>query len=84
MCSERRVLLSDYSETACFYADSVSKFTELVGGAIGSDVDLLRRNCRSAWDAVERARLALFRHEANHGCDRPDFSQAAATASSPR
>ena len=81
MCSERRVLLSDYSEAAGSYADSVRNMTELVGLGLTSEVDLLRRNCRSAWEIAERARLALSRHEANHGCDRPDFVAATAGAS---
>ncbi len=80
MCSERCNLLSEYSETARVYADSVHKMTELIGLGLSSEIDLLRRSCRSAWDAAERARLALSRHEANHGCDRPDFAEAAAVA----
>lgn len=84
MCSERRILLSEYSETTRAYADSVRKFTDLAGLALGSDADLLRRNCRSTWEAAERARLALSRHEVKHGCDRPDFAGAAAAAASSR
>lgn len=80
MCSERRALLSDYSETARVYADSVRKMTELLGLSLGSEVDLLRRNCRSSWEAAERSRLALSRHEANHGCDRSDFAETAVAA----
>jgi hypothetical protein len=84
MCSERRTLLSDYSEAAEAYADCVRKFTDLVGLGLRTEVDVLRRSCRSAWEAAERSRLALYRHETNHGCDRPDFAEAAAAAATAR
>lgn len=74
------MLLSVYSETARAYADSVHEMTELVALGLFAEVDVVRRGCRSAWDAAERARLALSRHEVNHGCDRPDFAEAAAAA----
>ena len=80
LCAERRLFLSDYQETARVYADSVRKMTDLVDLGIESEIALLRRACRSAWDAAEKARLALHRHEANHGCDRPDFVGAAGVA----
>jgi hypothetical protein len=78
LCPERLRLVTDYRETTRAYADSVRKMTDLVGLGIESEVDLLRRTCRVAWDATEQARLALFRHEANHGCDRTDFASSAA------
>lgn len=84
MCSERQVLLSSYSSAARSYADSVCKMTELVDLGLASKVEVLRRACRSAWDVAESARLALSRHEANHGCDRSDFAEAAAAAASAR
>lgn len=84
MCSERHLLLSDYSKAAEAYAVSVRRFTDLVGLGLSSEVDVVRRTCRSSWDAAERARLALHRHEANHGCDRPDFAEAAAAAAAAR
>ena len=84
MCSERCVLLSGYSEAAGSYADSVSKMTDYAGLGIESEFNVLRRACRSAWEAAEGARLALYRHEANHGCDRSDFAEAAASAASAR
>jgi hypothetical protein len=77
LCTERRTLLSDYQVTTRVYADSVRKMTDLVDLGIESEVNLLRRACRIAWDATERARLALYRHEANHGCDRHGFSSSA-------
>jgi len=80
LCAERRILLSNYQQTARVYADSVRKMTDLVDLGIESEVALLRRVCRSAWDAAEQARLALHRHETNHGCDRPDLVPVAAAA----
>jgi hypothetical protein len=83
MCQERFRLVADYRETTRVYADSVRKMTDLVGLGIESEVDLLRRSCRMAWDAAEKARLALFRHEANHSCHRGDFHASAAAAGAP-
>jgi hypothetical protein len=74
MCQERIHLVSEYRETTRTYADFVRKMTDLVGLGIESEVDLLRRSCRVAWEAAEKARVSLYRHEANHGCDRKDFS----------
>jgi len=74
MCQERIRLVTEYRETTRTYADFVRKMTDLVGLGIESEVDLLRRSCRMAWEAAEKSRLSLYRHEANHGCDRRDFS----------
>lgn len=46
---------------------------ELLGEGVEWELDSLRRACRSAWEAAEKARLALSRHESNHFCDRTDF-----------
>jgi predicted metalloprotease with PDZ domain len=83
MCQERIRLVSDYRETTRTYADFVRKMTDLVGLGIESEVDLLRRSCRLSWEAAEKARLALFRHEVNHSCNRSDFRASAAIAGSP-
>jgi hypothetical protein len=83
MCQERIRLVADYRETTRAYADIVRKMTELVGLGIESEVDLLRRSCRWSWDAAEKARLALFRHEADHSCNRADFRAAAPAAGPP-
>jgi hypothetical protein len=82
LCVERQNLLSELGETTRVYADSVRKMTDLLGMGIEFEVSQLRRTCRTAWDAVERARLALYRHEANHGCDRADFNASARVSSS--
>jgi hypothetical protein len=80
MCQERIRLVADYRETTRTYADFVRRMTDLVGLGVESEVDLLQRSCRVAWEAAEKARLALFRHEANHSCNRPDFWGSAASA----
>ena len=61
------------SDAVRSYADMVSNLYSLVGLGLESEVELLQRKCRSAWQAVEQARLALYRHEANHSCNRSDF-----------
>ena len=70
MCVERFRLVTDYRETTRIYADSVREMTDLVGLGLEVEVELLRRACRMALEAAEKARIALYRHEANHGCDR--------------
>ena len=83
LCQERIRLVADYRETTRAYADIVRKMTDLVGLGIESEVDLLRRTCRLSWDAAEKARLALFRHEADHSCNRVDFRPSATSAGPP-
>jgi len=46
--------------------------TELLGLGLETEVDVLRQKCKRAWEAAEKARLALSRHEADHSCDRAD------------
>lgn len=70
ICQERSRLLNDYRETAGKYADVVREMANLAGAGLHSEVGLLRQGCRAAWEKVEKARLALFRHEADHQCDR--------------
>jgi hypothetical protein len=83
VCQDRIRLVADYRETTRTYADFVRKMTELVGLGIESEVDLLRRSCKMSWEAAEKARLALFRHEADHSCNRADFHSSSAAAGSP-
>ncbi len=66
-------LLREYRETSRSYADRVSDMSDLVGCGLESEVALLRRACRTTWEAVEHARMALSRHEADHSCDREDL-----------
>jgi hypothetical protein len=82
-CQVRIRLVTDYRETTRAYADLVRKMTDLVGLGLESEVELLRRSCRASWDAAEKARLALFRHEADHSCNRSDYHASSAVAGSP-
>ena len=77
MCSERLRLTMNYSDATEVYAQSVRKMADHMGFGHQNEVEVLRRACRAAWDATEKGRLALARHEANHGCDRPDFEMPA-------
>jgi hypothetical protein len=69
ICQQRVRLLNDYRETAVKYAEAVREMANLAGSGLHSEVAVLRRVCRAAWEAAEKARLALFRHEADHQCD---------------
>ena len=69
ICQQRLRLLNDYRETAARYADAVREMANLAGSGLHSEVAVLRRACRAAWEKAENARLALFRHEADHQCD---------------
>ena len=80
VCQERIRLVADYRETTRIYADFVREMSDLVGLGPESEVDVLRGSCRLAWDAAERGRLALSRHEYNHTCNRSDFQEYAAAS----
>jgi hypothetical protein len=69
ICQHRLRLLNDYRETAVKYADAVREMANLAGIGLHSEVAVLRRACRAAWESAEKARLALFRHEADHQCE---------------
>ena len=75
-CEQRLALVRDYHNSTKTYADSVAKLSELIHCGLDTETDLLHRMCRTAWEAAEKARMALFRHEANHGCNRRDFAAA--------
>lgn len=83
ICQERLRLVADYRDTTRTYADLVGKITDLMDLGLESEIDVLRRSCRRVWDAAEKARLALARHEANHFCDRPDLPSSSGVSSSP-
>lgn len=69
-CPERRLLLQEYGKAVRTYHEAVRKFVDRTDEALGSDLDLIRLTCRKAWERAEQARLALYRHEADHFCDR--------------
>jgi hypothetical protein len=68
ICQERARLLRKYSDAVGSYAGSVREMAELV--LLGEEVRAgeTRRLSRTAWDLAEKSRLALYRHEADHGC----------------
>lgn len=73
VCPERLLRVRGLSDAVRTYADVVGKLGDLVGLGLESEVEVLRRKCRYARQVVEEARLALYRHEANHCCNRDDF-----------
>lgn len=77
LCQERARLLIDYRNAVHEYSERVHDLVEAIGLEINAPEDPLRRKIREAWDAAEKSRLALARHEANHSCDRPDFVESA-------
>jgi len=69
ICQERMRLLQEFSRTARAYADQVREMADLTIMGLHSEVEVVRRRCRAAWDKLEKARIALYRHEADHQCD---------------
>lgn len=70
ICEERAILLRGYAAAARTYADRVETLANLIASGSDPGVGDARRNCRRAWEEVEKSRLALYRHEADHQCDR--------------
>lgn len=70
ICEERARLLRGYADAARNYADRVQEMSERIVSGREVGVSEARLNCRSAWDETEKSRLALYRHEADHQCDR--------------
>ncbi len=57
------------------FADRLQLYTELIRRALDlmehgleSELEVLRRRCRTAWGDAEEARIALYHHEADHSC----------------
>ncbi len=73
ICAVRLRLAIDHREATRVYSEAVCKMTDLLGLGLESEVSLLRRVCRIEWEASEKARLTLARHEADHFCDRDSF-----------
>ncbi len=80
VCPERARLLIDYRDAVHRYSDRVQDLVEMIGLDINADAELLRRRVREAWDASEKARVSLARHEGGHFCDRSDFNAAPSRA----
>lgn len=70
VCQERARLLRGYADAAKTYADRVQEVSELVTSGREQGLSLVRLHCRAAWEETEKSRLALYRHEADHQCDR--------------
>ena len=68
ICRERERLLDKYREAANEYSRSVQAMADLVTSGDEVRANEARRLCRASWDAVEKSRLALSRHEADHNC----------------
>lgn len=69
-CEERVRLLRAHSDRAGVYADCVRQMADSAISGQEEHVWEVRRKCRAAWEETERSRMALYRHEADHRCDR--------------
>jgi len=70
ICAERARLLREYSDAASAYASGVRQMADFAIAGDEVKASELRRICRTAWDTTEQSRLALYRHESDHACDR--------------
>lgn len=70
ICAERARLLREYSDAASAYAGGVRQLADFALAGDEVKTNELRRACRAAWNVAEQSRLALFRHESDHACDR--------------
>ena len=68
VCLVRLRLANEFSQTIRIYSDLVVEMRDMIARGLESEVAVLRGTLRLAWETVERARLALARHEANHSC----------------
>lgn len=75
--------MNDYHELLRIYADLIGESLDLMTHGFESEVKLLRQRCRTTWEATERARIAIYRHEVDHNCtstfSRPKVPRAAQT-----
>lgn len=70
ICEVRARLLREHSHRAGVYADCVRQIADSAASGPEERVWEVRRKCRAAWEEIEQSRLALYRHEADHLCDR--------------
>jgi CheY-like chemotaxis protein len=70
ICEERSRLVREYSDAAIGYATSVRKMAEFVLSGDEVRASEARRIARTLLEAAEKSRVALYKHEANHTCDR--------------
>jgi len=77
VCAERIRLAKQYSQLVNVYADLVTEMQGVIGLGLESEVDVIRRSCRLALETAEKAKIALYRHEADHHCTLPAAPHAA-------
>ena len=70
ICQDRSRLVREYADAANGYAARVREMADFVISGQEVRINEARRICRAAWDLVEKTRVALYRHEADHCCDR--------------
>jgi len=70
ICQERARLLRKYSDAVSVYAQRVREMADFVIAGEEVRANEARRACRTTWDEAEKSRIALYRHEADHLCDR--------------
>ncbi len=70
ICQERARLLRKYSDAVSGYAQRVREMADFVMAGEEVRASEARRACRTTWDEAEKSRIALYRHEADHLCDR--------------
>jgi CheY-like chemotaxis protein len=70
ICQERSHLLREYADAASNYATSVREMAEFVRSGDDVRAGEARRISKAFLEAPEKFRLALYRHEADHTCDR--------------
>ena len=71
ICQERSRLLRAYLDAVSSYAASVREMADFITSGDEVRAGEARRISRTELEAAEKFRLALYRHEADHGCDRP-------------
>jgi CheY-like chemotaxis protein len=70
ICQERSRLLRQYADAASNYATSVREMAGFVRSGDEVRAGEARRISKMFLEAAEKFRLALYRHEADHTCDR--------------
>ena len=69
ICETRFALLREFADAASAYSAKVHAMADHVFSGDEPRAREARRICRAAWETVEKSRLTLYRHEADHCCD---------------
>lgn len=64
-------MLIQYRDAVQVYSESVRDLVEFIAFGNGTDQEPQRSKVRNAWDAAEKARVTLARHEGTHLCHLP-------------